>query len=84
MVEIICTLILISGSIGVLSSRLTPPMIRDNGNQSKETSHYDQYGGFEGMRQKAWTLSTIMIIKLALDQCFLKGETMGQENNQVY
>lgn len=69
MVEIICTLILISGSIGVLSSRLTPPMIRDNGNQSKETFLIMiNMVVFEGMRQKAWTLSTIMIIKLALDQ----------------
>lgn len=35
------------------------------------------------MRQKAWTLSTIMVIKLALDECDLKGETMGQGDNQV-
>ena len=44
--------------------------------------HYDQLGGFEGTRQKAWT-TTIMIIKLALEDCNLEGETMEQGDNQV-
>lgn len=68
----------------LLSSRLTPPKIGENGNPIEgDFCHYDQLGGFEGMRQKAWTLSTIMIIKLALAECNIQGETMGQGDNQV-
>lgn len=68
----------------LLSSRLTPPRIGENGEPEEgDFCHYDQYGGFEGMRQKAWTITTIMIIKLALEQCSLQGETMGQGDNQV-
>lgn len=44
---------------------------------------YDQEGGFEGMRQKAWTVSTIMILKLALEECAITGELMGQGDNQI-
>lgn len=68
----------------LLSSRLTPPRIGLNGDpESGDFCHYDQLGGFEGMRQKAWTITTIMVIKLALDDCNLSGETMGQGDNQV-
>ncbi|KAJ2940820.1 hypothetical protein O0L34_g10069 [Tuta absoluta] len=68
----------------LLSSRLTPPKIGDDGEPEEGNfCHYDQLGGFEGMRQKAWTISTIMIIKLALRECDISGETMGQGDNQV-
>lgn len=68
----------------LLSSRLTPPKIGPDGEpEPGDFCHYDQLGGFEGMRQKAWTLVTIMIIKLALDDCNLTGNTMGQGDNQV-
>lgn len=40
----------------LFSSRLTPPEISPDGNPLPgEFCHYDQLGGFEGMRQKAWT-----------------------------
>lgn len=68
----------------LLSSRLTPPRIGDDGEPEEgDYCHYNQLGGFEGMRQKAWTITTIMIIKLALRECSLEGETMGQGDNQV-
>lgn len=68
----------------LLSSRLTPPRIGPDGEPLEgDFCHYDQLGGFEGMRQKAWTVSTIMIIKLALEECHIEGETMGQGDNQV-
>ncbi|XP_050669012.1 uncharacterized protein LOC126968197 [Leptidea sinapis] len=35
------------------------------------------------MRQKAWTLTTIMIIKIASEECNIQGEIMGQGDNQV-
>ncbi|XP_039750770.1 uncharacterized protein LOC120626998 [Pararge aegeria] len=35
------------------------------------------------MRQKAWTLTTIMIIKIALEECNIQGEVMGQGDNQI-
>ncbi|UHK03222.1 MAG: RNA-dependent RNA polymerase [Hangzhou zicrona caerulea xinmovirus 1] len=68
----------------LLSSRLTPPEIGPDGEPlAGDYCHYNQFGGFEGMRQKAWTVTTIMIIKLALEECNLIGNIMGQGDNQV-
>lgn len=70
--------------IVLLGSRLTPPRIgNDQLPEEGDYCHYDQLGGFEGMRQKAWTISTIMIIKLALEECHIQGETTGQGDNQM-
>ncbi|UHK03305.1 MAG: RNA-dependent RNA polymerase [Guiyang xinmovirus 1] len=68
----------------LLNSRLSPPKIGIKGEPEEGPfCHYNQFGGFEGMRQKAWTITTIMIIKIALDQNKLKGDIMGQGDNQV-
>ncbi|XP_045539875.1 uncharacterized protein LOC123722369 [Papilio machaon] len=68
----------------LLSSRLTPPEIGPDGEPlAGDYCHYNQLGGFEGMRQKAWTLTTIMIIKIALEECNIQGEVMGQGDNQI-
>lgn len=68
----------------LLSSRLTPPKIGPDGEPlAGDYCHYNQFGGFEGMRQKAWTLTTIMIIKIALEECNIHGEVMGQGDNQI-
>nr|QMP82287.1 RNA-dependent RNA polymerase [Lepidopteran anphe-related virus OKIAV50] len=68
----------------LLSSRLTPPEIGADGEPlAGDYCHYNQHGGFEGMRQKAWTLTTIMIIKIALEECNIQGEIMGQGDNQI-
>lgn len=68
----------------LLSSRLTPPEIGPHGEPlAGDYCHYNQLGRFEGVRQKAWTLTTIMIIKIALEECNIKGEVTGQGDNQV-
>lgn len=68
----------------LLNGRLTPPKISPSGEPYEGPyCHYNQYGGFEGMRQKAWTITTIMIIKLSLNQTNIKGNIMGQGDNQV-
>lgn len=68
----------------LLGSRLTPPKIGEDGEPEEgDYCHYDQYGGLEGMRQKAWTITTIMLIKIALDETQTEGTTMGQGDNQV-
>lgn len=40
-------------------------------------------GGMEGMQQKKWTHGAIILIKYVMEQCNLKGEIMGQGDNQV-
>ncbi|CAD7091699.1 unnamed protein product [Hermetia illucens] len=68
----------------ILGSRLTPPEPGEDGMPLPGPyCHYDQFEGFEGMRQKCWTTTTIMIIKLALSEHNLKGDIMGQGDNQV-
>lgn len=68
----------------LLSSRLTPPEIGESREPLEgDFCHYGQLGGFEGLRQKAWTISTIVLIKIALSECNIVGETMGQGDNQV-
>nr|UYL95616.1 MAG: RNA-dependent RNA polymerase [Lhasa Rhabd tick virus 1] len=40
-------------------------------------------GGFEGLRQKGWTLHTVCALLLAADKNGLKAKIMGQGDNQV-
>nr|WPR18824.1 MAG: RNA-dependent RNA polymerase [Rhabdoviridae-like virus 2] len=40
-------------------------------------------GGIEGLRQKGWTLWTVVILKYIIEQCNIKAQLMGQGDNQV-
>ncbi|QPB73983.1 RdRp [hymenopteran rhabdo-related virus 24] len=40
-------------------------------------------GGIEGLRQKGWTLWTVIILKYAMERCNIQAQLMGQGDNQV-
>lgn len=40
-------------------------------------------GGIEGLRQKGWTLWTVVILKYIMSKCNIKAQLMGQGDNQV-
>lgn len=70
--------------ISIVNSRLFPPKISGNGlPEEGEYCHYLQEGGFEGMRQKGWTITTMMLLYIALEQNDLEGDLLAQGDNQV-
>ncbi|DBA36773.1 TPA_asm: L [Phellodendron betacytorhabdovirus 1] len=48
-----------------------------------ETSYTGHKGGFEGLRQKGWTVFTVAVIKMILEKFPVTYKLMGQGDNQV-
>ncbi|DAZ90707.1 TPA_asm: polyprotein [Didymochlaena virus 1] len=46
-------------------------------------AYYGHLGGFEGLRQKGWTLTTVLILAYISDEMRIKSGLMGQGDNQV-
>ncbi|UHM27681.1 MAG: RNA-dependent RNA polymerase [Fushun monolepta lauta xinmovirus 2] len=67
------------------NSRVNPPRINEiNGLPLPGPScHRGQYGGFEGMRQKLWTISTLCILALASEEERVPVQILGQGDNVV-
>jgi hypothetical protein len=66
------------------NSRLHPPDYDRNGDPIEGPYYYNNHlGGMEGMRQKFWTLITIVLIKLAAEEIGITISIMGQGDNQV-
>nr|QMP81799.1 RNA-dependent RNA polymerase [Hemipteran rhabdo-related virus OKIAV30] len=60
------------------------PELNDEGHLKTSSICWDNhYGGIEGLRQKGWTLFTIILIELCADELDLSYELMGQGDNQV-
>ncbi|DBA36644.1 TPA_asm: L [Dryobalanops betacytorhabdovirus 1] len=47
------------------------------------TSYIGHIGGFEGLRQKGWTIFTVSVIRMILSEFPVKYKLMGQGDNQV-
>ena len=67
------------------NSRLFPPDYDPLTNKPIPGDYYynNHLGGFEGMRQKFWTLITICIIRLTADELSLKINIICQGDNQL-
>lgn len=67
------------------NSRVNPPKIDPQTGLPcpGPSCHINQFGGFEGMRQKLWTIGTFCTILLTSEECRLKTTVMGQGDNQV-
>ncbi|DBA36723.1 TPA_asm: L [Morus betacytorhabdovirus 1] len=48
-----------------------------------ESSYTGHVGGFEGLRQKGWTVFTVVVIKMILERYPVSYKLMGQGDNQV-
>lgn len=71
-----CTSYLADGSI--------TPSFNANGEMVIEPGIWrDHLGGVEGMRQKSWTIFTVVILKMLSDRLNVKSQLMGQGDNQV-
>ncbi|UHK03291.1 MAG: RNA-dependent RNA polymerase [Hangzhou nephotettix cincticeps rhabdovirus 1] len=70
-----CFFYLADGSITPLFDR--DRMILDLGTWS------DHLGGIEGLRQKGWTVFTVVILKMIADRMNIRSQLLGQGDNQV-
>lgn len=68
----------------LFQDRFNPPM-QDNDNKPKSGARCYPYpeAWLEGLRQKGWTLSTILIILAASWRCGTSASLLGQGDNQV-
>lgn len=68
----------------MLNNRLTPPKISESGLPCVGIfCHVNQFGGYEGMRQKMWTISTICLIIATAKKLNIQIIIIGQGDNQV-
>ncbi|UHM27522.1 MAG: RNA-dependent RNA polymerase [Sanya Ischnura senegalensis xinmovirus 1] len=68
----------------LVNDRLCPPKIGENGDPLPgQYCHYGQLGGFEGMRQKMWTIFTVLLIYRRARLNNIKIQQLGQGDNQV-
>lgn len=71
-----CTFYLADGSM--------TPSFNANGEMLIESGIWrDHLGGVEGMRQKGWTIFTVVILKILSDTLNVKSQLMGQGDNRV-
>ncbi|DBA36844.1 TPA_asm: L [Zanthoxylum betacytorhabdovirus 3] len=52
-------------------------------NASAEKCYIGHLGGFEGLRQKGWTIFTVAVIRMILEEWPVSYKLMGQGDNQV-
>jgi Mononegavirales RNA dependent RNA polymerase len=68
----------------LLNHNCHPPLIgADNKPLPGEDCHMYQSGGCEGLRQKGWTVATIMMVLMAIEDAGASATVLGQGDNQV-
>ncbi|AXA52562.1 putative RdRp-complex [Linepithema humile rhabdo-like virus 1] len=73
----------------VLSSSLFPPdsvlgdLCKHGDPQECDTLWYNHYGGWEGLRQKGWTVATIALLLLVEHKTGIQSQIVGQADNQI-
>lgn len=78
-----------SKSLMVLSSSLLPPssIIGDKSKTGDppecETLWYNHLGGWDGLRQKGWTVATIALLLLVEHRTGIQSQIVGQADNQI-
>ncbi|QPL15365.1 RNA-dependent RNA polymerase, partial [Hymenopteran arli-related virus OKIAV100] len=78
-----------ANSLIALTSYLNPPeTVKGNSNKTGlpeecDTLWYNHNGGFDGIRQKGWTILTIGMLLLVESRTGIKSQKIGQADNQV-
>nr|WPR17567.1 MAG: RNA-dependent RNA polymerase [Beetle nyamivirus] len=68
----------------IFQDRFCPPKQSTTGNPEEGTRcHFGPEAWQEGLRQKGWTLATIMLILLVAETCNTSASLLGQGDNQV-
>ncbi|CAH2618932.1 L RNA-dependent RNA polymerase [Tree fern varicosa-like virus] len=65
------------------SGKYVPEVVDDVLIPDPPMAYYGHLGGFEGLRQKGWTLTTVLILAYISDEMRIRAGLMGQGDNQV-
>ncbi|DAZ90854.1 TPA_asm: polyprotein [Treubia virus 1] len=65
------------------SGKFLPSVHNGRLTESPPMSYFGHLGGFEGLRQKGWTLTTMLILAYIADISHIKMGLMGQGDNQI-
>ncbi|DAZ90650.1 TPA_asm: polyprotein [Asclepias syriaca virus 3] len=65
------------------SGKYTPPICQEGFLSDPPMSYTGHVGGFEGLRQKGWTIVTVLLLAAIAEDMGLRINLMGQGDNQV-